>query len=111
MNLVFCDIETDGLDATTIWCAVCRHNGVIEVICNEKDFKNYVSDVKTAGSFSTTELALMFLWLSVFGTLLLTGLVVTDTLILSRLADPSRSGGHSLRNWGNILGFAKGRPR
>src|SRR6056300_1384712 len=31
-----------------------------------------------------------------------------DTLVLSRLADPSRSGGHSLRNWGNILGFAKG---
>ena len=34
--------------------------------------------------------------------------MVTDTLILSRLADPSRSGGHSLRNWGNILGFPKG---
>jgi len=34
--------------------------------------------------------------------------MVTDTLILSRLADPSRSGGHSLRNWGNTLGFAKG---
>tara|TARA_B100000497_G_scaffold123107_1_gene155234 strand:+ start:703 stop:2127 length:1425 start_codon:yes stop_codon:yes gene_type:complete len=34
--------------------------------------------------------------------------MVTDTLVLSRLAEPSRSGGHSLRNWGNILGYAKG---
>jgi DNA polymerase I-like protein with 3'-5' exonuclease and polymerase domains len=33
---------------------------------------------------------------------------VLDTLVLSRLADPSRSGGHSLRNWGNLLGFPKG---
>jgi DNA polymerase-1 len=29
------------------------------------------------------------------------------TLVLSRLANPSRSGGHGLRNWGNILGFSK----
>jgi DNA polymerase I-like protein with 3'-5' exonuclease and polymerase domains len=35
-------------------------------------------------------------------------LLVEDTLVLSRLADPSRSGGHSLRNWGNTLGFPKG---
>ena len=45
-NLVYVDIETDGLDATVIWCAVCRHNGVSEVICNEQDFKAYVSNRK-----------------------------------------------------------------
>ena len=33
---------------------------------------------------------------------------IIDTLVLSRLADPSKSGGHSLRNWGNELGFPKG---
>ena len=33
---------------------------------------------------------------------------VVDTLVLSRLYDPSKSGGHSLRNWGNELGFPKG---
>ena len=33
---------------------------------------------------------------------------VVDTLVLSRLFDPSKSGGHSLRNWGNELGFPKG---
>jgi DNA polymerase I-like protein with 3'-5' exonuclease and polymerase domains len=33
---------------------------------------------------------------------------IIDTLVLSRLFDPSKSGGHSLRNWGNELGFPKG---
>jgi DNA polymerase-1 len=108
LNLVFCDIETDGLDATTIWCAVCRHNGESEVICNEKDFKDYVQ--RKAGATFVFHNGTGFdvpvverLWDFTFDRAL-----VTDTLILSRLSDPSRSGGHSLRNWGNILGFAKG---
>ena len=33
---------------------------------------------------------------------------VTDTLVLSRLADPSREGGHSLEAWGQRLGCPKG---
>ena len=33
-NMVFCDIETDGLNPSVIWCAVCLHNGESEVICN-----------------------------------------------------------------------------
>ena len=108
MNIVFCDIETDGLDATTIWCAVCRHNLESEVICNEKDFKEYVSrkaPVKfvfhNGIGFDVPVVARLWNFTFDRG-------MVTDTLILSRLADPSRSGGHSLRNWGNILGFAKG---
>mgnify|MGYP003132957107 FL=1 len=108
MNVVFCDIETDGLDATTIWCAVCRHNLESEVICNEKDFKEYVS--RKAPVLFVLHNGIGFdvpvvqrLWNFTFDRRM-----VTDTLILSRLADPSRSGGHSLRNWGNILGFPKG---
>jgi DNA polymerase-1 len=31
-----------------------------------------------------------------------------DTLILSRLYDPSRKGGHSLAAWGETLGYPKG---
>ena len=33
---------------------------------------------------------------------------ITDTLVMSRLADPSREGGHSLENWGRILNQPKG---
>jgi len=108
LNIVFCDIETDGLDATTIWCAVCRHNLESEVICNEKDFKDYVSRKAPAkfvfhNGIGFDVPVVERLWNFTFDRSM-----VTDTLILSRLADPSRSGGHSLRNWGNILGFPKG---
>ena len=107
-NLVFCDIETDGLDATTIWCAVCRHNGESEVICNEQDFKDYVAR-KAAATFvfhngiGFDVPVIERIWGFTFDRS-----SVVDTLVLSRLADPSRSGGHSLRNWGNTLGFPKG---
>lgn len=33
---------------------------------------------------------------------------VYDTLVASRLADPKRENGHSLREWGSVLGFPKG---
>ena len=108
MNYVYCDIETDGLDASVIWCAVCRHNNVNTVICNERDFKDYTASVPEASWVFHNGIGfdvpvLNRLWGVAFGK----GSVV-DTLVLSRLSDPSRSGGHSLRNWGNILGFAKG---
>ena len=109
LNLVFCDIETDGLDATTICVQLCRHNGESEVICNEKDFKDYVQRKEKAtfvfhNGIGFDVPVVERLWDFTFDRAL-----VTDTLILSRLADPSRSGGHSLtETGGNILGFAKG---
>jgi DNA polymerase I-like protein with 3'-5' exonuclease and polymerase domains len=108
MNYVYCDIETDGLDASVIWCAVCRYNNVNTVICNERDFKDYMAGVPEASWVFHNGIGfdvpvLNRLWGVAFDK----GSVV-DTLVLSRLSDPSRSGGHSLRNWGNILGFAKG---
>ena len=108
MNLVFCDIETDGLDATTIWCAVCRNNGVSEVICNEKDFKAYVSDRPNASWVFHNGIGFDVPVLDRLWNVSFDRSRIVDTLVLSRLADPSRSGGHSLRNWGNTLGFAKG---
>ena len=36
------------------------------------------------------------------------GISITDTLILSRLYNPQLEGGHSLRAWGERLGFPKG---
>ena len=107
-NYVYIDIETDGLNPSVIWVACCRHNGVTEVICNEEDFKAYVSSKGDAKwvfhngiGFDVPVVAR--LWNVVLGRSM-----VIDTLVLSRLADPSKSGGHSLRNWGNVLGFPKG---
>jgi len=108
LNLVFCDIETDGLDASTIWCAVCRNNGVSEVICNEQDFKTYVSDRPDASWVFHNGIGFDLPVLGRIWGVSFDRSRIIDTLVLSRLADPSRSGGHSLRNWGNILGFPKG---
>jgi len=108
LSLVFCDIETDGLDATTIWCAVCRHKGVSEVICNEQDFKAYVSDRPNASWVFHNGIGFDVPVLGRLWNVSFDRSRIVDTLVLSRLADPSRSGGHSLRNWGNTLGFAKG---
>ena len=107
-NYVYIDIETDGLNPSVIWAACCRHNGVTEVLCNEEDFKAYVSSKGEAKwvfhngiGFDVPVVAR--LWNFTFPRD-----SVVDTLVLSRLADPSKSGGHSLRNWGNTLGFPKG---
>ena len=108
MNLVFCDIETDGLDASVIWCAVCRNNGVSEVICNEQDFKTYVSDRPDANWVFHNGIGFDLPVLGRLWNVSFDRDSIIDTLVLSRLADPSRSGGHSLRNWGNTLGFPKG---
>jgi len=108
LNLVFCDIETDGLDASVIWCAVCRNNGVSEVICNEQDFKTYVSDRPNSNWVFHNGIGYDLPVLGRLWNVSFDRSRIVDTLVLSRLADPSRSGGHSLRNWGNTLGFAKG---
>ena len=107
-KLIYCDIETDGLNPSVIWCAVCRYNNVNTVVCNERDFKDYMASVPEAtwvfhNGIGFDVPVLNRLWGVAFDK----GSVV-DTLVLSRLSDPSRSGGHSLRNWGNTLGFAKG---
>ena len=108
MNLVFCDIETDGLDATTIWCAVCRYNGQNEVILNEQDFKTYVSERPNASWVFHNGIGFDVPVLGRLWNVSFDRSRIVDTLVLSRLADPSRSGGHSLRNWGNTLNFTKG---
>jgi hypothetical protein len=102
------DIETDGLDPSVIWCAVCRHNGESEVICNEQDFKDYVSRKEGAKYVFHNGIGFDVPVVSRLWNFTFTRGAVLDTLVLSRLADPSRSGGHSLRNWGNILGYPKG---
>ena len=102
------DIETDGLDPSVIWCAVCRHNGESEVICNEQDFKDYVSRKEGAKYVFHNGIGFDVPVVSRLWNFIFTRDMVLDTLVLSRLADPSRSGGHSLRNWGNILGYPKG---
>ena len=104
--MIYLDLEADGLDPTQIWCVVTRENGVSQVHTN----RNTLCDA-LAGSVSVCGHNLIGYDLPVLKRLWGLSVAperVVDTLVLSRLFDPSKSGGHSLRNWGNELGFPKG---
>ena len=105
-NFIYLDLEADGLNPTTIWCVVTRENGVDTVHTTPDTLcKALEGSVSFVGhNLIGYDLpVLKRLWgLSVASER------VVDTLVLSRLFDPSKSGGHSLRNWGNELGFPKG---
>ncbi len=104
--MIYLDLEADGLNPTTIWCVVTRYNGVNTVHTRPDTLREAL-----AGSLSVVGHNLIGYDLPVLERLW--GLSVAperviDTLVLSRLFDPSKSGGHSLRNWGEELGFPKG---
>ena len=104
--MIYLDLEADGLNPTTIWCVVTRENGVDTVHTTPDTLcKALEGSVSVVGhNLIGYDLpVLKRLWgLSVASER------IVDTLVLSRLFDPSKSGGHSLRNWGNELGFPKG---
>jgi len=108
-KVVLCDIETDGLDATKIWCCVCKdlHTGEFTIFrdgdaekateffkdCDQIIGHNFVSfDMRVLNRLWHCNIPLK---------------KVTDTIILSRLDDAKRERGHSLREWGEFLGNYK----
>jgi len=104
--LIYLDLEADGLEPTTIWCVVTRENGVSTVHTTPDSLCKALE-----GSVSVVGHNLIGYDIPVLKRLWSVSIAserIVDTLVLSRLFDPSKSGGHSLRNWGNELGFAKG---
>ena len=103
---MFLDIETNGLYPDTIWVAVTMQDGVIQ--------EHYTPETLTsaiAGSFKVVGHNLLGFDLPVLEKLwnvFVDKARVEDTLIMSRLANPNREGGHSLANWGETLNFPKG---
>ena len=108
MDLVF-DIETDGLDATVVWCIVAQDADSGEI------FKFPPNKLQEGYEFLTTADRLIghniigfdIPLVEKFGNVDLSGIPVIDTLVLSRLFNPSRDGGHSLEKWGYRLGLSK----
>jgi len=104
--LIYLDLEANGLDPDTIWCVVTLENDVPTVHTTPETLSEALrSSVSVVGHnlIGYDIPVLEKLWgISVDSDRII------DTLVLSRLFDPSKSGGHSLRNWGNELGFPKG---
>ncbi len=104
--MIYLDLEADGLDPTRIWCVVTRENGVSQVHTNRSTLCEALE-----GSVSVCGHNLIGYDLPVLKRLWGVSVAperIVDTLVLSRLYDPSRAGGHSLKVWGELLGFPKG---
>jgi len=112
MNTAFFDIETDGLQATKVHC-ICAmlDNGestVYNFIGGEANglFRKWLASesVNTLVGHNIINFDVPILRR-------LTGMDwafnLRDTLVLSRLHNPSLDGGHSLRSWGERLGNYK----
>ena len=104
--MIYLDLEANGLTPDTIWCVVTMENDHVEVHTTPETLREALrSSVSVVGHnlIGYDIPVLERLW----GVSVASERII-DTLVLSRLCDPSKSGGHSLRNWGNELGFPKG---
>ena len=108
MRLVF-DIETDDLHATKVWCLVAQNLDSGEI------FKFPPSKLEEGYKLLTTADTLIghniigfdIPIVEKFGNINLSDKKIIDTLVLSRLFNPTREGGHSLETWGYKLGYPK----
>ena len=103
MHTCYLEIETT-LDHSTIWCAVTKVKNDIQVHTTPDTLKKVLHDSQQIVGHNLIGFDCHVLD-SVWGVRIPRHSVV-DTLYLSRLYNPSQEGGHSLRNWGEILGGA-----
>ncbi len=108
MDLVF-DIETDDVKATKVHCIVAQNPESGEI------FKFPPNKLEEGYQFLTTADRLIghniigfdIPMVHKFSDVDLSDKEVIDTLVLSRLFNPTRDGGHGLESWGYKLGYPK----
>ena len=108
MDLVF-DIETDDVKATKVHCIVAQNPESGEI------FKFPPNKLAEGYQFLTTADRLIghniigfdIPMVHKFSDVDLSDKEVIDTLVLSRLFNPTRDGGHGLESWGYKLGYPK----
>jgi len=112
MKQVVFDIEANGLKPTKVWVIVAQELDTSETHTFSGDtlllFNDYIAGL---GECEIIGHNIIDYDVPVLEELLGTDFSkckVSDTLVMSRLANPSREGGHSLRNWGDRLNQSKG---
>lgn len=102
---IILDIETDGLDAHKIHVVCTKQGDTMREWYNGNGLSEYLSGntVVMHNGLGFDQPVLERLWDIDF-----TQVQVKDTLVLSRLANPQREGGHGLRSWGDRFKFPKG---
>ena len=108
MDLVF-DIETDDLQATKVWCIVAQNpeTGEIFKFPPDKLDEGYQFLAKADRLIGHNIIGFDIPMVHKFSGIDLSDKELIDTLVLSRLFNPNRDGGHSLESWGFRLGLSK----
>ena len=109
MKRLVVDIETDSLDATTIYCIVAKDLDDQRIYTYKPNYIHHAKEL-----IESADIIVMHNGVSFDAPVLkrLLGVEIPlakirDTLIMSQLANPMRDGGHSLDAWGKALGFGK----
>ena len=112
MSKIVFDIEANGFEPTLVWCIAAYVLESKQMITWAGDeLQEFNSWLKDQGDCEVIGHNIIGYDIPVLKKLLGTDFSkckVTDTLVMSRLASPSREGGHSLDNWGKTLGQHKG---
>lgn len=108
MDLVF-DIETDDLNATKIWCIVAIDENDKVYSYSEDNVEEGVALLEKADKLIGHNIIGFDIPVikNLYDIDLYDADKVIDTLVLSRLFNPTREGGHSLEKWGYRLALAK----
>ena len=104
---IILDIETN-LAHDKIWCVVCRDikKDVVSTFLHPAELQGFLNECESIIAHNGIFFDFPVLK-KVWGITVKKSQVV-DTLVLSRLYNPSLEDGHSLSAWGQRLGFAKG---
>jgi len=112
MREIVFDIETNGLDPSKVWLVWAYERDTKEFVLFSGDtVSNFSQYIKDMGECKVIGHNIIAFDIPVCERLLGTDFSkceVVDTLVMSRLSQPSRDGGHSLESWGDKLNFAKG---
>jgi DNA polymerase I-like protein with 3'-5' exonuclease and polymerase domains len=107
------DIEANGLDPDTVWCIVVQQLGGHDdsLTWSLDRIPEFITWLQKQNECELIGHNLIGYDIPVLEKLLsadFSKCKITDTLVMSRLANPSREGGHSLDNWGSVLNCPKG---
>ena len=112
MKQIVFDIEANGLNPDKVWCIIAYEREAQEYTTWSGDDLHCFKDwIKEQGELEVIGHNIIGYDIPVLEQLLdvdFSKCKVTDTLVMSRLAEPSRQGGHSLENWGQLLNQPKG---
>jgi DNA polymerase I len=105
------DIEANSLTPDVVWCIVAKDlsDGQVTVFDSEhkfEEFQAYIQQFDRVVGHNVIEYDLPAL--EFVGGVRVDRRLVLDTLVLSRLLNQGREGGHSLEAWGSKLDFPKG---